>query len=129
MNYFKHSPLPKLAANRVRKHNGRNPDAPIIRSNVSLGNLDIMQVYAYRARMEAAKTKKKVWKGGDVQDRLEYIQAKKAEMGSGLDRVLSLSNKRLPSGHRMEDNPSFIEFTGFERVRDIGPGLLQPADM
>ena len=129
MNYFKHSPLPKLAANRVRKHNTRNPNKIIQRSNVALANLDILEVYAQRARMEARQSTGKVWKGGDDQDRLDYIKAKKAEIGFGLDRVLSFSNKRMPSGHYLKDDPCYIEFTGFERARDISPTLLQPADM
>ena len=50
-------------------------------------------------------------------------------MGPGLDRILSLSNKRMPSGHYLKDDPCYIEFTGFDRIRDISPNLLQPADM
>jgi len=53
MNYFKHSPLPKLASNRIRKQNARNPTLPQKRSNTRLENLDIMQVYAARAQQKA----------------------------------------------------------------------------
>ena len=48
MNYFKHSPLPKLASNRIRKQNSRNPALPQKRCNTRLENLDIMQVYVAR---------------------------------------------------------------------------------
>jgi len=48
MNYFKHSPLPKLAANRLRKQDLRNPSKLVQRDNRRIENLDIMKVYAQR---------------------------------------------------------------------------------
>ena len=61
-------------------------------------------------------------------DRREYIQAQKAKV-KGLDRVLELSSKRLPSGHYMKDESSYLEFNGVDRDRDIQEGMLQPGDM
>ena len=46
MNYFKYSPLPKLAANRLRKQQLRNPSKIQARDARRVENLDIMKVYA-----------------------------------------------------------------------------------
>ena len=69
------------------------------------------------------------WQGGDDQDRLDYIKEQKAKLGFGLERMLSLSNKRMPSGHYLKDDPSYIEFTDVRKNREIVKGLLQPGDM
>ena len=127
MNYFKHSPLPKLAANRVRKQNARNPNLIPRRKNTRLENMDIMDVYAARASLQAQKEHR--WRGGDEQDRLEYIEAQKARLGSNIDRVLMRSSKRMPSGHYLKDEVPYLEFNDVIRVRDMPDGYLQPGDM
>ena len=67
MNYFKHSDLPKLAANRLKRKEARNPNKHIRKSNKMLKNLDIMDVYAARQTLSANAST--AWKGGDLQDR------------------------------------------------------------
>ena len=128
MNYFKHSPLPKVAANRVRRHNQRNPVLPQKRCNKNLAQLDIMGVYAAR---EALQTKAPTrWRGGDEQDRREFIAAQKKRLGPGLQRVLSKSNKRMPSGHYLSEDRAFLEFNEVVRGRDIlETTFLQPGKM
>ena len=111
MNYFKHSPLPKLASNRLRKVNARNPNNPAKRSNERLETLDIMQVYAQRKSGMGAR-----WAGGDEQDRLDYVKEQKAKV-KGLDRVLNLSSKRMTSGHRVKSDAPFLEFTDFDKEK------------
>ena len=43
--------------------------------------------------------------------------------------MLSLSNKKMPSGHYLKHDTCYLEFNGVVRDRDIHTGLLQPADM
>ena len=71
MNYFKYSPLPKLASNRLRKYDRRNPSLIAQRDNSRIENLDIMKVHAWRDAKEKGQHTR--WAGGDDQDRLEYI--------------------------------------------------------
>ena len=116
MNYFKHSDLPKLAANRLRRHENRNPNTAIKKCNKRLANLDIMDIYAARQKMAASADA--TWKGGDLQDRQEFIKAQKARVGPSLERVLNLSSKRMPSGHYLKEDRGFLEFKDFKRKRD-----------
>ena len=127
MNYFKYSPLPKLAASRLRKHQMRNPNKILLRDNQRIENLDIMKVYAQREAKER-KTQPR-YKGGDDLDRLDYIKEQKARLGFKLDRMLSLSHKRMPSGHYLKDDQSYLEFNNVIRGREIQEGMLQPGDM
>ena len=117
MNYFKHSDLPKLAANRLKRKEARNPNKHIRKGNKMLKNLDIMDVYAARQTLSANAST--AWKGGDLQDRQEYIAAQKAKVGSSLERVLTLSNKRMPSGHYLKDDRGYLEFKDVKRGREI----------
>ena len=127
MNYFKYSPLPKLAANRLRRHQVRNPNKILLRDNQRVENLDIMKVYAQREAKESKMQPR--YKGGDDLDRLDYIKEQKARLGFKLDRMLSLTNKRMPSGHYLKDDQSYLEFNNVIRGREIQEGLLQPGDM
>lgn len=62
-----------------------------------LYNFDILKVYEFQARrLEAIQDNRAVWKGGDDEDRLNFIKAKKKELGNNIDRVLALSSKRTP---------------------------------
>ena len=84
MNLYKHSHFPKLTAMRLRKAQNFNPDKIPTHSYAMAKNIDIMDVYRYRQyiddrtmkemRVEKADKSDKYWKGGDAQDRLEYIK-------------------------------------------------------
>ena len=104
--------------------------APMKRSNKNVQSLDIMDVYAARQTIEARSTTGTAWRGGDLQDRREYIAAEKKRLGAGLDRVLSKTSKRMPSGHYLKDDHPFIEFNELVRGRDIVDNVChQPATM
>ena len=59
------------------------------------------------------------WRGGDQQDRQEYIKAQKEKLGAPLDRLLTMSSKRMPSGHYLKEDVGYLEFNGFEKNRDV----------
>ena len=120
MNYFKHSPLPKMAANRLRRESVQAPQRNKQPLNTRLETLDIMAVYAQRKNMGAR------WAGGDEQDRLEFVQEQKAKVGASLERVLNLSSKRMSSGHYQKLDAPFLVFDSFERARDIQEMHLAP---
>ena len=72
-----------------------------------------------------------MWKSGDKQDRLEYVQAQKAKLGPGLDRILNLSYKHVVvKGHHKKADPGYLEFNEFRRERDANPITgTSPGDM
>ena len=122
--------MPKLASNRLARQNTRNPAAQKKRINKNIENLDIMDVYAARATLESRKAAGIAWRGGDLQDRQEYIAAEKKRLGSRLDRVLGKSSKRMPSGHYLKEDRAYLEFNEVVRGRDIKVNPChQPAKM
>ena len=47
----------------------------------------------------------------------------------GLDRLLTLSSKKMPTGPYTRDDPGFLEFNEIIPKRDCPAGVLQPGDM
>ena len=85
-----------------------------------------MDVYRFHARKQKATADPNIakWAGGDTQDRLEYIKAKKQEMGEKLDKVLSLSSKRSVDNHKLKGDMACIEFDGLYRNLHINEGWI-----
>ena len=90
-----------------------------------------MDVYKFHARKQTAAEDPNVakWKGGDYEDRREYIAKKKAELGADLDRVLTLSSKRTTHAHTIKSDMGAIEFDGVFRKQHINEDWIQPGDM
>ena len=130
-NMYKHSPLTKWVQGQVTKHNVRDPRVLPTYSYKRQETIDILDVYRFHARKQKAKTDPKVakWKGGDAEDRRDYIKEKKAEMSSNLERVLGLSSKRMPSHHVLKQDMASLEFREVFRSRHITEGWIQPAEM
>jgi len=43
--------------------------------------------------------------------------------------MLARSSKKMPSGHYVKSEPSYLEFNEVKDIRDIHKGMPQPADM
>ena len=94
-------------------------------------SIDIMDVYKFHAKKQTAAEDPNIatWKGGDFEDRREYIAAKKRELGENLDRVLNLSSKRTIQGSKVKSDMGALEFDGVFRKQHINEGWIQPAQM
>ena len=117
-NMYKHSPLPKWVKSRVLQRSNKKPVNSYKTQNYKFQeDLNILDVYKFHARQQTAAEDPNVakWKGGDFEDRKEYIQKKKKEMGPNLERVLGLSSKRTTHSHTVKEDMAAIEFDGVFR--------------
>ena len=51
------------------------------------------------------------WRGGDKEDRLDFIRSQKMQLGGSLQRVLDLSSKRTTFAASSKEDMPYLEFT------------------
>ena len=111
-----------MVARQARRQKNYNP-RKIEKQNYNfVSTVNILDLYKNDFKQKS-ETK---WTGGDKEDRLEYIQKKKAELN--LAGVLDKTSARMVDGTRQKENTSFLEFNEVSRFMHIR-GSLQPHEM
>ena len=124
MNLYKTSKFQSLIQKRVARQARFNPNTPKHEDYSNLRDFDVLQVYEWQARQKLNKEKKLQWKGGDDEDRLEYIKEKRKELGPTISRMLALSSKRMMTHAQVRSDMPFLEFNDHPRVYKNVKGLV-----